>query len=340
MTQTHNTHRHFSTLSIGGATHDVFVAIPPEGLEGGSVRLKAGAKIPVERIEERPGGGACNTAVALARLGCSSSFCGVVGSDAWGEALLSAMKKEGVSVAPATIVEGETGSFSIILSLPTGERTILHHSGANAHLHDATFDKNALMNVDAVFLNHLCERACIIQDDIIDALTKRADLKLAWNPGGSQLHAGFDEKNNQRLLRHTALLLLNKEEALRFTRAEETTNALQILHKAGSRMVCITDGPHGVIATDGTHIVRCPAVRNVPIVDATGAGDAFGSAALWALLQGFGLQEIVIFGTMNATTVIGSVGAQTGLMTAKELLAADRSALRYECSPLQHPLPS
>lgn len=303
------------TLSIGGATFDVFLSMNDLPKTDDEIRLGIGKKIPVQRVTEACGGGASNTAVGLSRLGLSASFCGIVGSDQWGSTLLNNLKKENVDVSSATIVEHETSSFSIVLSLPNGERTILYAAGVNEHLHDTTFDRDAMRGIDAAYLNHLCDTSCMIEDDILDALTENASVMLAWNPGGSQIDAGMRSRDSAALLKATRLLLLNKEEALSFSKSSTIDEALKRLTQAGARNVCVTDGKNGTVATDGTHVYRCPILKNVACVDTTGAGDAFGTGALWALVTGETLQTALISGTLNAASVVASIGAQAGLLT-------------------------
>ncbi len=312
--------RALRTLSIGGATYDLFLSLPPEmESEKGHVTLEAGAKVRVKGIQEDCGGGACNTSVGLARLGCDASFCGVVGSDLWGNTLLQTMQREGVKTHLATIVEKETSSFSLILILPGGERTILYHSGVNDHLHDAIFDREALMSFDAVYINHLCEKACIIEDDLIMMLNKHEHAHVSWNPGGCQISAGIHSASIAALLKRTDLLLLNKEEALQFSGEKTIESASRRLLSAGVKRVCITDGARGSYGAEGEQIWCCPARVDCTVVDATGAGDAFGTAASFALMRGKSLPEALVAGTLNASSVVQSIGAQTGLLTETEI---------------------
>ncbi len=303
------------TLSIGGATYDVFLTMGELATHEKNIQLPIGEKVQIKRVIETCGGGASNTSVGLSRLGLAASFCGIVGSDQWGEKLLENLKKENVNVSSATIVEHETSSFSIVLSLPNGERTILYAPGVNKHLHDTTFDLGAMKGIDAVYLNHLCETSCMIADDIVSALTQASSTTLAWNPGGSQIEAGMHAEDAAALLKATTLLLLNKEEALIFSKSKTIEEALKKLTEAGTKNVCVTDGKNGTVATDGKHVYRCPILKNVRVVDTTGAGDAFGTAALWALLTGETLQTALISGTLNAASVVASIGAQAGLLT-------------------------
>lgn len=311
------------TISIGGATYDLFLRMDPttDGSQrvGENLQFPIGSKIAVGGIVEGCGGGASNTAVGLSRLGFAASFCGVVGEDQWGQNLIRNMTDQGVDVTSATIVEGETSSFSLVLLLPSGERTILYHAGVNEHLHDTTFRRDALKDVDAVFLNHLCERSCMIEDDIELMLRENTHAKLFWNPGGHQIATGMQEPHTRALLRRTHLLILNKEEAQAFANTQDVRAAMRIFLAAGAANVCVTDGSNGALGSDGTAVYACPTPQGITVVDATGAGDAFGTGATWGLLTGKSLPESMIAGTLNATNVIRTMGAQAGLLTQEEM---------------------
>ncbi len=310
------------TLSIGGATYDLFVRLPKNTIgdcsETQSFALPLGAKIRVENLIESCGGGANNTSVGLSRLGCSACFEGVVSSDQWGEALLKNLQKEGVDTACITVVENEVSSFSIILSGKEGERVILYEPGTNAHLHDVTFDKDVLQKMDWVYLNHIQEDSCVIQDDIVTMLSS-AETGLTWNPGGCQIDMGLTPRNNYELLQNTDLILLNKEEATAFTKTANIESAIQTLLDAGVKNAAITDGKNGSVASDGKNIFSCPTVLDTEVIDTTGAGDAFGTAMTWALLNGLSLPNALKAGSINAASVVGAIGSQTALLTDIEI---------------------
>lgn len=324
------------TLSIGGATFDLFVTIDHRIIrdeQGKDVLgLPLGAKVPVRHVQGVIGGGACNTSVGLSRLGCEAGFCGVMGDDEWGIRLLEGLKKEHVNVSHATIVEKETSSFSLILNAHSGERTILYDAGTNAHLHDVTFDSGSVRTMDWIYLNHIHANSCVIEDDMIALLQKYPEVCLTWNPGGCQIDVGLRASNNVQMLRRTRLLLLNREEALAFAATETVDQALRVLLAQGAHVVCITDGSRGVIASDGKQRVYCPSLA-VKAVDVTGAGDAFGCAMTWAIASKLDLPTAMIAGTLNAASVVSAIGAQAGLLTDSEMRSRlARHTLAIECS--------
>jgi sugar/nucleoside kinase (ribokinase family) len=284
-----------------------------------AIALAVGGKLPVKRVVECTGGGACNTSVGLSRLGLRAGFCGIVGTDQWGEKLLTTLMNERVNVTPATIVDGETSSFSIILTLPSGERTILYAPGVTEHLHDVTFDTEAIRSTDILYLNHLSETACAIEDDLIDAIIDHPTIRLTWNPGGCQIAAGIEAANKAAILKQTNVLLLNNEEALAFTRSTDIDDAFLRLERTGAKHICITDGKNGSIGSIGGKRYHCPVLPDVNVIETTGAGDAFGIGVTWALATGHSLQEALMAGTLNAASVVGQIGAQAGLLTTTQM---------------------
>lgn len=317
------------TLSIGGATYDVFVRTGQQSSTDGDRKILAlplGEKIRVQQVIETCGGGAANTAVGLARLGCAAHFAGILGSDQWGQRQLENFRNEGVDACTATIVDDETSSFSIILSSETGERVILYDPGTNAHLHDANFDREQAATMQWIYLNHLYERSRMIEDDLVALLTAHPAMGLTWNPGGSQIKSGLTDKNTIALLKVTRFLICNKEEALEFSGEATVEDALRSFVQHGVAMACVCDGKNGAMASEGKKLYHCPVLPHATIVDTTGAGDAFGSGATWALVHGYDLPTALRAGTIHATSVIAAVGAQAGLLTDIEMQARLKKA--------------
>ena len=310
-------------MSIGGATYDVFIHLDADTIASccgdNAFTFPLGAKIHSQKVTEACGGGASNTSVGLSRLGCDASFAGVVSDDQWGEKLLENLRKEGVDTRGVTIVEDEVSSFSIILTASDGERVILYDPGANEHLHDANFDKENVCSADWIYLNHIQEKSCVIQDDIVQIVTSECHPKLTWNPGGCQIDVGLEPENNRILLQKTTLLLVNKEEACAFTKQEDAIEALKIFLDAGAQNICITDGSRGVIASDGNKLYKSAIIELGTPIDTTGAGDAFGCGATYGLLQGKDLPTAIKMGSINASSVVCSLGAQAGLLTDTDM---------------------
>jgi len=76
----------------------------------------------------------------------------------------------------------------------------------------------------------------------------------------------------------------------------------------------MTKGPKGFTACDNTHIWSGGILKEPKYIDRTGAGDAFGSAFVAAVINGKSLDEALQSGSSNATGVLGEWGANHGLL--------------------------
>ena len=308
--------------SIGGAAFDVFVRAPHDTVSeqrGRFIQFPLGAKIKIDNIVQCCGGGATNTSIGFSRLKLHSRFCGVIGDDEWGRNIQETLRKEGVSSDTAIIVEGEISSFSIILvDTATGEQTILYSANVNSHLSKPVFPKEQLRHSRWIFLNHLSDVSSVIMEDLCDIVCG-GNVKLAWNPGGSQIRNGCNAPLEQQVLAGTDILFLNAEEAMVFTHTTSINDALKAGIAAGAKLMCITDGAHGAYASDGTSVLAALPSSHASVIDTTGAGDAFAVGFTWAVLRSIPLQTALKAGMINAESVIGAIGTQAGLLTENEL---------------------
>jgi sulfofructose kinase len=86
----------------------------------------------------------------------------------------------------------------------------------------------------------------------------------------------------------------------------------------------VTRGEHGVVAgaAGSDTVFAVPAVR-APVIDTTGAGDAFHGAAAWALLSGWTWEESLRAAAWVAARKCGTPGARAGLPFAADLPARE-----------------
>jgi sugar/nucleoside kinase (ribokinase family) len=80
----------------------------------------------------------------------------------------------------------------------------------------------------------------------------------------------------------------------------------------------ITDGGNGSFVYDGSKFFKA-GVLPVDAYERTGAGDAFGSGCLSAIIKNKPLDEALVWGTLNSASVIGYVGPQKGLLKESDI---------------------
>ena len=68
----------------------------------------------------------------------------------------------------------------------------------------------------------------------------------------------------------------------------------------------------------------------VKMVDQTGAGDGFGSGFITGLIKGFSLEKSLQLGAANGASVVGKIGAKTGLIKLTEIDCWLDKKLKYQ----------
>jgi sugar/nucleoside kinase (ribokinase family) len=143
-------------------------------------------------------------------------------------------------------------------------------------------------------------------------LAAKSGVQVALNPSGAEL---AEADKLRTVLEDVAILLVNKDE-MKLLVEGETLEEL-VRHGANLvRTVVVSDGPNGVMATDSEQIVKAGMYEDVPVVDRTGAGDAFGSGFVAWHALGKSLGEAITFASANATSVVSKVGATAGILHA------------------------
>lgn len=302
-------------VSVGAAVQDVFMSHSDEFAAVCAnphecfMQLTLGSKADVNAIHFATGGGATNASVTFARQGLDAVFMGTIGNDPAGQAVLDDLDREGVNTSRVSYSKRYNTGYSVLLLAPNGERTILTYRGASTHYEAEHF---SLLDVAAEWLyvssvaGQMEILHCLFQE------AKQRGIKIFWNPGKGELEK-IDKLKG--LLEDVEVLCVNREEMQRIVEGETSEelvrHALNIVPVA-----IVSDGPNGVVASDGQTIVSAGMYEDVKVVDRTGAGDAFGSGFLSQWSRGASLAEAIVFASANSTSVVTKIGAKTGILHA------------------------
>lgn len=337
-------------LTFGSVTLDIIVKLK-EGESVDLVQLKneysltipLGDKIPIEELLMLCGGGAANSAVGFAKQGFSTASIGVVGDDVNRDFIVQTLQGNGVNIDHLITETGQNCSTSVVLSDWTGKRTVFNKRLKSTHFNADIV--SSLPESKAFYISHLQQNA----NEILHALAARytdEERLIGWNPGKTQFAHGFDEYRDVFPL--VDVLILNAEEARDFTgigfavhrfdaakpevRGEEIccyrkyqpdfiSDVRPLAEKflsAGVEVVVITDGSRGAQIFDGTHHFYAPPMQ-AERKDSLGAGDAFSIGVLSARLREKSLDKQIMWGSLNAGSVIQYYGAQAGQLRAAQM---------------------
>jgi len=117
-------------------------------------------------------------------------------------------------------------------------------------------------------------------------------------------------------IRQSDVLLCDDLEAAMLFKTASLAGQIRSAHAAGSRIVAIKRGPHGVTVSDGRSSVEQPAVAIDPsrIHEAVGAGDAFDAGFLDAMVRGHDPATAARWGTAAASLTLTERGGAAGIL--------------------------
>ncbi len=315
----------FDLLSIGDASIDVFMS-PMESeticrldTKECSICFDYGDKIPVKNLEFSIGGNAANNAIGTRRLGISTGIVLTLGEDNVGNMIVRKLKDEAVDATYIIQQPATSSNYSTVINY-SGERTIFVYHAPRSY----EFPVH-LPVTPWIYLTSMGESFRPFYIHMVDWLRANPTTKLAFNPGSWQMRSGFE--NIQDVMALSYVVFVNRDEAEKLTKFEgdskdKERDLLIALSRLGPKICIVTDGGNGSFAYDSINGKFLKAgVLPVDAYERTGAGDAFGSGTLAALIHGKPLDEALIWGTCNSASVIGYTGSQKGLLKFEEMEA-------------------
>ena len=277
---------------------------------------KIGETILGQHFALGPGGKGSNQAVAAAKAGSRTHFITRLGADDF--AKVARQVWEGAGVVPEVTVDAEshTGAAFIFLEAATGNNAIIVASGAGGRIAPEDLDANAgLIRGAAVFVTQLEQPIAAARRGL--EIARAAGVTTILNPAPA---AALDDA----MLALCDFITPNETEAetltgLPVTTLPEAEKAADALMARGVGAVIITLGARGALYRDGERSVHVPAISAGPVVETTGAGDAFNGGFAVALSEGRDVVQAVRFGSATAGISVTRAGAAAAMPTRSEI---------------------
>lgn len=313
-----------NVISIGDVVIDDFIKLAEDQAwtykdETGRnvLAMEFGTKLPfVDHDVVYAVGNAANGAVAFSKLGLTTGFATNVGDDQYGRDIMTTLKKAGVETNLVRVNPHMNSNYHFVLRYKA-ERTILIKHKKYPYewpkLHGSDLP-------DWIYFSSVSEHAVEYHDLICDWLDEYPEIKVAFQPGTFQMKLGAERL--KRLYQRSEVLVLNREEAVLVGGGnhDDVHDLIAKLHALGPKIVVVTDGPDGAYASDGQNSYKMPLYPDpAPPVDRTGAGDAFASTLVAALIKGFDLEGALQWAPINSMSVCQQVGAQAGLIDEDQM---------------------
>lgn len=315
--------RPLEAVIAGAAIVDVLTQAAAElpdtlGLEKGQMNLVDGRE--AERIyaamgetEEVSGGGAANTALALARFGARTAFLGKIAEDRFGAVFARDMRAGGVrfETDPMPGESRISTGRSLILVTPDSDRTMCTELAASEWLGPddiaaAPIEDAALVFMESFLLD--CPR---------NAEAVRAGFARARRDGAAVALNLSDpacvDRNSARIREEIALgidlLVANELEVHALAGTGDLQRALEHV-RSRVPIAAITRSERGAIILRGQETIEIPAEPVAHVLDTTGAGDSFAAGFLFGVLRNYPTIEAARLGARAAAMIIQEIGAR------------------------------
>jgi ribokinase len=263
-----------------------------------------------------PGGKGSNQSVAAARAGGDVHFISRLGRDAFADMAMSIWSDAGVTPAVTQHDDGYTGAAYIFIEEASGNNAIIICPGVAGDISPQDIEANRdLIKSAEVFITQL--------EQPMEAA--RAALEVARSAGTRTiLNPAPAADIPAEMLALCDYVTPNESEAegitgIKVVTVEDAEKAADALLAKDVGAALITLGANGVFYKDATQSFHTRAMAAGPVVETTGAGDAFNGGFATALAEGMSAEDAVRFGCAAAGISVTRPGTAPSMPTRAEI---------------------
>ena len=239
-----------------------------------------------------PGGAPANFLAALAKFGTSAALLGKVGNDAFGKLLVGTLEQAGIGTSGIVMADDvfttlafvtldETGNREFSFSRKPGADTCLSYDELNMEL----IDNAKVFHFGTLSLTDEPARTTTYK---AVEYAKNAGKLITYDPNlRKPLWKDLEEAKKQLIWGMTMadVVKISDEEVEFLWGLGVEEGADYILKNFGVKLVFVTCGAEGCYFKNAVASGKVPSLKNIKVVDTTGAGDIFGGSSVYKLLQ-------------------------------------------------------
>ncbi|MEO0653706.1 MAG: adenosine kinase [Pseudomonadota bacterium] len=309
-------------VGIGNAMVDILASAEDQFLHDSGVEKGIMQLIDMDRAvelyasigpaREISGGSAANSIAAIAQLGGRTAYVGKVKDDQLGAIFAHDLRAQGAiyetHLAPKDHRD-ETGRC-IVLVTPDGERSMNTYLGVTEHLSPSDIDEDQIARAEWIYLEGYRFDGPESHEAFARAISvaKRTEGRVALTLSDPFCVERHRDAFRRMITADVDLLFANRAEVMSMYQTEDFEAALA-QGAEDVETLAATEGEKGAHILSGDQRWHAPAMP-VQIVDATGAGDLFAGAFLWAITHGHDLETAGQMGCVAASEVISHIGAR------------------------------
>jgi sugar/nucleoside kinase (ribokinase family) len=269
------------------------------------------------------GGSVTNLAVNVVRLGGRAAVAARIGNDPFGRFVRWEVKRRGIITDYLKMDAASRTTLTFITrSAATADFVIYRGSDARLSPQDvpqAAIERARVVHTSAFALSQESSRAAVL-DTLRRAQARGCLISLEPNYHPSLWDVSRSpEEVLAEACRYVDIAKPSQDDCQRlFGAGLSLSDCAQRFHNWGVGKVVLTQGAQGIsIFEEGQF--RQVKSREVPVADATGAGDAFWAGFLVAVLDGRSLYEAALFGREVAEIKVATVGPIAGTLNRETI---------------------
>jgi fructokinase len=253
------------------------------------------------------GGSVANSIVGLAQLGNKVGFIGKISNDEFGGRYEEGLKNENVEYFYSKKNEELPTGTCLILVTPDSERTMCTFLGTAGKISENDVSSEAIKKSEIIFL----------EGYLWDEGEPKKAFDKAINNSNKVAMSLSDQFCVDRHKTHFLELVRNKLD-ITFANEQEITSLIEAKNfnevinfsKQINKLVVVTRGEKGAVAIQGNEVIENDIIKNLKILDLTGAGDLFASGFLHGYVNKLSIKESLDKGTEMSAKIIQQIGAR------------------------------
>jgi len=273
-----------------------------------------------DQILFKTGGDAQNNAIDLSAMGNHVAYVGRVSRDEGGEMIMRSCIEKGVDMSHVTRTATPQTKMNILFD-KDANRSFLYYPGVSAEFTLADFDLSLLEDT------HILQFSSTFHLTAFDGEAGALSLMKAAHAKGVTVSMDITQDFSGRwgqilepCYPWIDYFLPSEDQAYLLSGTRDTQMTAEYFLDRGVKNVVIKLGARGCYCANRREAFFC-SCHDIPVVDTTGAGDAFVAGFLSALLRQKDLCSCVKVATTASAFVIREMGANAGIRDYDEMVA-------------------
>ena len=263
------------------------------------------------------GGCAANAAVDLAKMQARVGIAARVGDDVFGRIVTDILRDAKIDVSHLKVSPGADTSQTLIVNVKGQDRRFIHTFGANRGFSAADIPRQLFDQIKVLYVGGYLVMPAVTQDDLapLFAAAQAKGVKTVLDivvPAKGEYLTRFD-----LLLPHVDVFLPNDLESELITGEKDPLKQADVFQRMGAKTTVITMGSNGSLLVQKDLRLKA-GVYSVPMVDASGGGDAFDAGYIVGLLDGKGPEDCLRVASALGASCVRAIGTTPGVFTRAE----------------------